>query len=109
MEHTHHRRICRFSFESFTTSSSDDRNLYLAPRNHLVHNTETPQKPQNQLFLVTSFHSNTSEKDIDEVLQTHTVFTNVSKGEVAKRDDLIKAFNTENHDEICVQVIVKRN
>ena len=32
------------------------------------------------------------EKDIDEVLQSHTVFLNVSKGQVAKKDDLVKAF-----------------
>ena len=32
------------------------------------------------------------EKDIDEVLQSHTVFANVSKGEVAKKADLTKCF-----------------
>ncbi|CAH2073496.1 unnamed protein product, partial [Iphiclides podalirius] len=35
---------------------------------------------------------NKLEKDIDEVLQTHTVFTNVSKGQVAKKEDLVKIF-----------------
>lgn len=44
------------------------------------------------------------EKDIDEVLQTHTVFTNVSKGEVAKKEDLLKAFASEDQTEICKQV-----
>ena len=44
------------------------------------------------------------EKDIDEVLQTHTVFTNVSKGQVAKRDDLVAAFGTDDQSEICKQV-----
>ena len=44
------------------------------------------------------------EKDIDEVLQTHTVFTNVSKGQGAKREDLVKAFSTEDQTEICKQV-----
>ena len=33
------------------------------------------------------------EKDIDEVLQSHTVFANVSKGEVAKKADLTKCFD----------------
>ena len=33
------------------------------------------------------------EKDLDEVLQSHTVFVNVSKGEVAKKDDLLKCFD----------------
>ena len=32
------------------------------------------------------------EKDLDEVLQSHTVFVNVSKGEVAKKADLQKCF-----------------
>ena len=32
------------------------------------------------------------EKDLDEVLQSHTVFVNVSKGEVAKKTDLMKCF-----------------
>ena len=36
------------------------------------------------------------EKDLDEVLQSHTVFVNVSKGEVAKKDDLIKCFEEVN-------------
>ena len=45
-----------------------------------------------------------SETDIDEVLQTHAVFVNVSKGEVAKNDDLKKIFGTDNHSEICLQV-----
>lgn len=48
-----------------------------------------------------------SEKDIDEVLQTHTVFTNVSKGQVAKKDDLVKAFGTENQTEICKEILKK--
>ncbi len=36
------------------------------------------------------------EKDIDEVLQTHTVFSNVSKGQAAKKEDLISAFKTDD-------------
>ncbi|GJQ75687.1 hypothetical protein Trydic_g17761 [Trypoxylus dichotomus] len=50
---------------------------------------------------------NQVEKDIDEVLQTHTVFTNVSKGQVAKKEDLIKAFGTENQTEICKEILKK--
>lgn len=46
------------------------------------------------------------EKDIDEVLQTHAVFTNVSKGQVAKNEDLTRAFGTTDQTEICVQVIL---
>ena len=35
-----------------------------------------------------------SEKDVDEVLQTHFVYTNVSKGVLATSKDLLKAFET---------------
>ncbi|XP_031558266.1 ribosome maturation protein SBDS-like [Actinia tenebrosa] len=50
---------------------------------------------------------NKVEKDIDEVLQTHTVFTNVSKGQVAKKEDLVKAFGTEDQTEICTKILAK--
>ncbi|XP_066253345.1 ribosome maturation protein SBDS [Euwallacea similis] len=50
---------------------------------------------------------NQVEKDIDEVLQTHTVFINVSKGQVAKKEDLIKAFGIEDQTEICKQILAK--
>ena len=45
------------------------------------------------------------EKDVDEVLQTHTVFSNVSKGLVAKKDDLARTFGTDNETEVCIQVM----
>ncbi|CAH1119138.1 unnamed protein product [Phaedon cochleariae] len=50
---------------------------------------------------------NQVEKDIDEVLQTHSVFTNVSKGQVAKKEDLIKAFGKDDHTEICKEILAK--
>ena len=43
------------------------------------------------------------ETDIDEVLQTDVVFVNVSKGQVAKADDLRHAFATDNQKDICLQ------
>lgn len=48
-----------------------------------------------------------SEKDLSEVLQTETVFSNVSKGQVAKKEDLIKAFGKEDHVEICKEILTK--
>uniref|UniRef100_A0A4W3IEN2 Ribosome maturation protein SBDS n=1 Tax=Callorhinchus milii TaxID=7868 RepID=A0A4W3IEN2_CALMI len=48
-----------------------------------------------------------SEKDLDEVLQTHTVFTNVSKGQVAKKEDYVKAFGVDNQTEVCKQILAK--
>ncbi|KAG5898258.1 hypothetical protein JTB14_008603 [Gonioctena quinquepunctata] len=50
---------------------------------------------------------NQVEKDIDEVLQTHTVFTNVSKGQGAKKEDLIKAFGKDDLTEICKEILSK--
>lgn len=44
------------------------------------------------------------ETDIGEVLQAETIFTNVSKGQVAKVDDLMAAFGTDNQKEVCLQV-----
>ena len=44
------------------------------------------------------------ETDIDEVLQTPSVFMNVSKGEFAKEDELVKIFGTADQKEICLQV-----
>ncbi|KAI7800467.1 ribosome maturation protein SBDS [Triplophysa rosa] len=48
-----------------------------------------------------------ADKDLDEVLQTNTVFVNVSKGQVAKKDDLSKAFGTDDLTEICKQILAK--
>uniref|UniRef100_A0A672MF44 Ribosome maturation protein SBDS n=1 Tax=Sinocyclocheilus grahami TaxID=75366 RepID=A0A672MF44_SINGR len=47
------------------------------------------------------------EKDFDEVLQTNTVFVNVSKGQVAKKDTLSSTFSTDDLTEICKQVNVQ--
>ena len=45
-----------------------------------------------------------SETDLDDVLQINNVFTNVSKGEVAKHDDLKKAFGEMDIDDIVKEV-----
>jgi len=47
------------------------------------------------------------EKDIDEVLQTQTVFSNVSKGQVAKKEDIIKAFGTVDASKVCIEILEK--
>ena len=48
-----------------------------------------------------------SEKDIDEVLQSHTVFLNVSKGQVAKKEELHKAFGTDDSTKVCLEILEK--
>jgi hypothetical protein len=45
-----------------------------------------------------------SETDLDEVLQIHNVFLNVSKGQVASKDDLNKSFKTDDLDKIIQEV-----
>ncbi|KAA8538332.1 hypothetical protein F0562_027845 [Nyssa sinensis] len=47
------------------------------------------------------------EKDIDEVLQSHTVYSNVSKGVLAKSKDLVAAFGTDDHTKICLEILEK--
>ena len=44
------------------------------------------------------------ELDIDEVLQIHSVFLNVSKGQVANTEDLRKCFKTDVIDDILNEV-----
>lgn len=47
------------------------------------------------------------EKDLDEVLQIPQVFINVSKGQVANNDDLMKSFGTTNQDQIILEILDK--
>ncbi|KAF1811745.1 shwachman-Bodian-diamond syndrome protein-like protein [Eremomyces bilateralis CBS 781.70] len=47
------------------------------------------------------------EKDLDNVLQIHNVFLNVSKGQVASSDDLKKAFGAKKLDDIILEVLSK--
>lgn len=44
------------------------------------------------------------EPNIDDVLQISNIFVNVSKGEVAKVNDLEKAFGTSNTNDIVKEV-----
>jgi len=50
---------------------------------------------------------NKTEKSINEVLQTDNVFINVSKGQLAKRDDLLASFGTEDQLEVCKMILEK--
>ncbi|KAK5644527.1 hypothetical protein RI129_005827 [Pyrocoelia pectoralis] len=50
---------------------------------------------------------NNTETDIDEVLQTHTIFLNVSKGQFAKKEDLVKAFGNLDDTSICKEILLK--
>lgn len=45
-----------------------------------------------------------SEKDLGEVMQIDNVFLNVSKGQAANKDDLMKCFKTEDRNAIILEV-----
>lgn len=47
---------------------------------------------------------NKVDTNLDDVLQSYSIFTNVSKGHVAKKEDLLKAFGTEDETKICIEV-----
>lgn len=50
---------------------------------------------------------NKTETDLDEVMQTVNVFTNVSKGAVAKKEDLMKCFGHDDIKKICQEILDK--
>ncbi|AMD22790.1 HHR021Cp [Eremothecium sinecaudum] len=52
-------------------------------------------------------YRNGVEKDLDEVLQIHQVFLNVSKGLAAPKDDLLSAFGTTDQDLIIIEILNK--
>lgn len=47
------------------------------------------------------------EKDLDEVLQTTTIFHNVGKGVVAKDKELQAAFGSTDQKTICLEILAK--
>lgn len=51
---------------------------------------------------------NKVDTDLDDVLQSHTVFVNVSKGQVAKKEDLMAVFGIEDQTKICLEVIMNQ-
>jgi ribosome maturation protein SDO1 len=50
---------------------------------------------------------NKIDTDLDDVLQSHSIFVNVSKGQTAKKEDLLEAFGTEDQTKICLEVNIK--
>ncbi|KAK4797078.1 hypothetical protein SAY86_029404 [Trapa natans] len=48
-----------------------------------------------------------SGKDIDEVLQSQTVYSNVSKGILEKPKDLMKAFGIDDQSKFCLEILDK--
>ncbi|KAJ3168995.1 hypothetical protein HDU88_001322 [Geranomyces variabilis] len=50
---------------------------------------------------------NNVETDLDNVLQVRSVFTNVSKGQAANKEDLQTAFKTTDDDKIILEILKK--
>lgn len=50
---------------------------------------------------------NKTETDLDEVMQTVNVFMNVSKGQVAKKEDLMRCFGHDDIKKICIEILDK--
>lgn len=48
-----------------------------------------------------------TEKDLSEVLQTVKVYTNVSKGDLARKEDLVKYFDEEDEEKVCITILNK--
>ena len=47
------------------------------------------------------------EKDLDNVVQTESIFINVSKGQLAKQDDLMNAFKTSDQAIILQEILTR--
>lgn len=47
------------------------------------------------------------ELDLDNVIQTPTIFLNVSKGQAAPKEDLEKCFNGATQDKIVLEILAK--
>mmetsp|Transcript_8215 Transcript_8215/g.24183 ORF Transcript_8215/g.24183 Transcript_8215/m.24183 type:complete len:358 (+) Transcript_8215:51-1124(+) len=45
------------------------------------------------------------EKDLEEVVHSFQIYTNVSKGVLAKGDDMAAAFGTDDDEEVCKQIL----
>jgi ribosome maturation protein Sdo1 len=45
------------------------------------------------------------EKDLNEVVQTTTIFANVSKGVLAKHEDMQAVFGSTDEDAICRRIL----
>ena len=50
-------------------------------------------------------HGHRREKDLNEVVQTTTIFANVSKGVLAKHEDMQAVFGSTDEDAICRRIL----
>ncbi len=55
---------------------------------------------------VQEYRSRTT-RDLDEVLQSHLIFLNVSKGETARDADLLAAFGSKDRAQIVLEILAK--
>ncbi|KAF8761815.1 A Receptor for Ubiquitination Targets [Rhizoctonia solani] len=107
----HTGRVFGVVFDStkIDLSSSSFRHDRLAPSSAMRVN-----QPSNQIKLTNvsivrlkKGESDSSETDLDEVLQINNVFTNVSKGQASNSDELQKAFGKTDVSEIVKEILKK--
>ncbi|CAK9292880.1 unnamed protein product [Gordionus sp. m RMFG-2023] len=88
-------------------------NYYIINQNRLTNVAYVRMKKGGKHFEIACYKNkvqswrNKIEKDIDEVLQTPVVFANLSRGQIAKKEDLISAFGTDNMMEACLKILEK--
>ncbi|CAK9292879.1 unnamed protein product [Gordionus sp. m RMFG-2023] len=86
-------------------------NYYIINQNRLTNVAYVRMKKGGKHFEIACYKNkvqswrNKIEKDIDEVLQTPVVFANLSRGQIAKKEDLISAFGTDNMMEACLKAL----
>ena len=71
------------------------------------HHHSPQSDPVFQILPEKSTQPSCREKDLDEVLQSTTVFNNVSKAILAKDKDMINTFGTNDQEKICLIILEK--
>lgn len=80
---------------------------YISVSYTLHHSCERSIIAVNNVELTLLYYCIVRETDLDEVLQAKTVFANVSKGQVAKKEDLMSSFGTDDQEAICLEILAK--
>ena len=124
------RRRRRFSCSSSTSTTPHRLSLSLCPflsrKTRNKKNTSPPTgqkrltniavvrlKRQGKRFEVACYRNKVAnwrsgvETDLDEVLQTEAVFSSVSRGVLAKDEDLQAAFGTADARAVCVRILAE--
>ena len=64
-------------------------------------------RPASFYFVLLRLQVFRREKDLDEVLQSMSVFFSVSKGVLAKKEDLELVFGTDDEEKVCLKILAE--